>query len=122
MSILSINNEIKEKDKIDGKLTDAFKFQVEGNIAKIILDFIQEGNVIRIKSFKCKEEIIDKKEYYVCYIDIVLKKKIDNKGKLSNKGCRKSNIVLKNNKLEIEKQKIKRNYDVIGDEKEKEVI
>jgi hypothetical protein len=122
MNIISMNNKIKEKDKIDGKLTDNFKFQAEGNFANLILEFIKAGNIIRIKSYKCTEETIDKKEYYVCSATIVLKKKIDKKGRLSNKGCRKSNIVLKNNKLIIEKQKIKRNYDVIGDEKEKEVI
>lgn len=118
MNIISTTTKIGEKDRIDGVLTKEFKFNIEANFAKIILDFIQEGNEIRITRYTCTE----KEDNYICSATIILKKTTDNKNRLSHKGCRKYNLIFDNNKIKIEKQKIKRNYDVIGDEKDKDVI
>ena len=118
MDIISTNTKITNKDRIDGVLTDEFKFNTEANFAKIILDFIQEGNEIRITKYTCIEE----GDNYICSAIIILKKTMDNKNRLSHRGCRRYNLILDNNKIKIEKQKIKRNYDVIGDEKDKDVI
>jgi len=99
MNQITINTEIKEKDKVDGILTEEFKFNAEANFAKVILDFINEGNEIRIKKYTCVEE----KDMYICTATIVLKKTTDKKGRLSHKGCRSSNLILDNNKIKIKK-------------------
>ena len=116
MDIISTKTEIKDKDKTDSILNDDFKFQAEGNFAKIILDFISENNEIRIKEFKCTEETIDKKDYYICSATIVLKKKLDAKGRLSSEFCNMSELVLDNNKIKIKQIIKEKKYDVIGKE------
>lgn len=104
MDIITINTEITDKDKIDNKLSNEFKFKAEGNFAKIILDFINEGNEIRIKSFKCIERTIDSKENYVCAAEIVIKKTLDKKGRLMPVSDMTNNLILKDNKLIIERK------------------
>lgn len=114
MDIISTSTKIKEKDKTDGKLTDEFKFTESANFAKLILDFIKEGNVIRIKSFTCEE----KEDNYICSAVIVIKKITNKKGKLISVTDINNKVVLKNNKIILEKQLPKVKYDVIGDEKD----
>jgi DNA-dependent RNA polymerase auxiliary subunit epsilon len=68
MKTLSLNVEIKDEDKENGKLKDKFKFNVEVNFMKTILDYIKKGNDItinkliyseRIMNFKTNVEVID---------------------------------------------------------------
>lgn len=114
MDTISISTKIKDKDRVNGELTKEFKFSTEANFAKILLEFIQEGNVIRIKSFTCE----DKNDEYICSAVIILKKTLDHKGKLSHRYCRRYKVLLKNNKIIIDKKLPIKHYDVVGDEKD----
>ena len=48
MKTLSLNVEIKDENKENGKLKDDFKLNVEVNFMKTILDYIKKGNDITI--------------------------------------------------------------------------
>lgn len=114
MDIISINTIIKEKDRVDGVLTPEYIFQAESNFAKVLLDFINEGNVIRIKSF----ETIENENEYICSSKIVIKKTLDKKGRLKNITDINTKLQIKNNKIiMIRKPRVKQ-YDVVGDEKD----
>lgn len=114
MDIISTTTKIKENDRINGQLTNEFKFSTEADFAKIFLEFIQEGNVIRIKSFTCEE----KEDDYICSAVVVIKKITNKKGKLISVTDINNKLILKNNKIILEKQKPKVKYTVIGDEKD----
>lgn len=58
MKTLSLNVEIKEENKDNGKLKDDFKLNAEVNFMKTLLDFVKEGNDITIKKLKFSEQKI----------------------------------------------------------------
>lgn len=58
MKTLSLNVEIKDTDKEDNKLKDGFKFNVEVNFMKTILDFVKQGNDITIEALLFSERFI----------------------------------------------------------------
>lgn len=59
MKTLSLNVEIKDTDKEDNKLKDEFKFNVEVNFMKTILDFVKEGNDITISHLQFSKKVIE---------------------------------------------------------------
>lgn len=49
MKTLSMDYEIKEKDKKDGLLDEVFKNNAEASFGKMIMDFVKQGNELIIK-------------------------------------------------------------------------
>jgi hypothetical protein len=56
MKTLSLNVEVKDENKENGKLKDDFKLNVEVNFMKTILDYIKEGKDITINKIICSEK------------------------------------------------------------------
>lgn len=62
MQSLSINFEVKDKDKTDGVLTDDFKTSAIGTFGKAILDLVMEGYEVSVKQVQFNEQTIEVEE------------------------------------------------------------
>lgn len=57
MATLSINFEIKESNKTDGVLTDDFKNNSMATFGKLLMDYLMEGNEIRLSKASTQETV-----------------------------------------------------------------
>lgn len=62
MHTVSINYEIKEKDKTDGILSDEFKINSKANFALALIKLVEEGTEIKISSVNFKEQVLEVEE------------------------------------------------------------
>lgn len=62
MNTMSLNVEIKEENKENGKLKDDFKLNVEVNFIKTLLDFVKSGEDITISKLFFSEQIVEVEE------------------------------------------------------------